>query len=215
MLAELLLHPVLVLLVLTNLKLLGSSQPGSCIRATRWQGCLLGLLPFLAHSEDLTWRLAAAGLGTLALKGFVLPSLLSRALRDADTTREVETPAGYIWPLLAAMGAWGLAFWLGEQLPLAHAPSNLLVPAAFFAILSGLFLIAGQKPAVSQVLGFLVLENGVFTFGIGAVPETPVVVELGVLLDLFVAVLVMGIARFHIHGESGRREPDPWPGLKD
>jgi hydrogenase-4 component E len=215
MLAELLLHPVLVLLVLTNLKVLGSSQPGSCIRATQWQGCLLALLPFLAHSADLTWRLAAAGLGTLALKGFVFPSLLFRALREADATREAETPAGYIWPLLAAMGAWGLAFWLGEQLPLAHAPSNLLVPAAFFAILSGLFLIAGQKSAASQVLGFLVLENGVFTFGIGAVQEPPVVVELGVLLDLFVAALVMGIARFHIHGESGRRETGPFPGLKD
>jgi hydrogenase-4 component E len=78
---------------------------------------------------------------------------------------------------------------------------SLLVPVALSTILIGLFLIVSRKKALSQVLGYLVFENGIFTFGVGAAYEAPVLVEMGVLLDVFVAVFVMGIAIFHISRE--------------
>jgi hydrogenase-4 component E len=68
---------------------------------------------------------------------------------------------------------------------------------------------------VSQVLGFLVLENGIFTFGVGLVQELSLLVELGVLLDVFVAVFVMGIMIFHISREFDHLDADRLSTLKD
>jgi hydrogenase-4 component E len=98
-------------------------------------------------------------------------------------------------------------------------PENIaspwLVPVSFFSIFAGLFLIVSRKRAVSQVLGFLVLENGIYTFGVGVVVRTPYLVEVGVLLDVFVAVFVMGITIFHINREFDHINTDRLSTLKD
>jgi hydrogenase-4 component E len=67
---------------------------------------------------------------------------------------------------------------------------------------------------VNQVLGFLVMENGIYTFGVGIVAEMPFLVELGVLLDAFVAVFVMGIAVYHINREFDHIETNRLDRLK-
>jgi len=207
---------ILVLVVVTNLKLLGSSRLGASIRGVAMQGVLLGLLPLLAHAETLSARYVALAVGTMAVKGLVFPWLLFRAVREAEVTREVEPYVGYVASLLVGVAALGASFWMGTRLPVPEAvASPSLVPVAMFSILSGLFLIVSRKRALSQVLGFLVLENGVFTFGVGVMAETPLLVEVGVLLDVFVAVFVMGITIFHINREFDHIDTDRLSALKD
>jgi hydrogenase-4 component E len=206
---------ILVLVVLTNLKLLGSSRLGASIRVVAAQGVMLGLLPVLAHVHELSLHFAALAVGTVALKGVVFPWLLFRALREAEVTREVEPYVGYITSILIGLAALAASFWLGGRLPVSTVePTSLLVPSALFSILAGLFLIVARKRAVNQVLGFLVLENGIYTFGVGIVAETPFLVELGVLLDAFVAVFVMGIAVYHINREFDHIEVNRLDKLK-
>jgi hydrogenase-4 component E len=206
---------ILVLVVLTNLKLLGSSRLGASIRVVAAQGVMLGLLPVLAHVDELSLHFAAMAVGTIALKGVVFPWLLFRALREAEVTREVEPYVGYITSILVGLAALAASFWLGGRLPVSTVePTSLLVPSALFSILAGLFLIVARKRAVNQVLGFLVLENGIYTFGVGIVAETPFLVELGVLLDAFVAVFVMGIAVYHINREFDHIEVNRLDRLK-
>jgi hydrogenase-4 component E len=206
---------ILVLVVLTNLKLLGSSRLGASIRVVAAQGVMLGLLPVLAHVHELSLHFAALAVGTVALKGVVFPWLLFRALREAEVTREVEPYVAYITSILIGLAALAASFWLGGRLPVSTVePSSLLVPSALFSILAGLFLIVARKRAVNQVLGFLVLENGIYTFGVGIVAEMPFLVELGVLLDAFVAVFVMGIAVYHINREFDHIEVDRLDRLK-
>jgi hydrogenase-4 component E len=207
---------ILILVVVTNLKLLGSSRLGASIRGVAMQGVALGLLPVLAHADALSVRYLALASGTVALKGNVFPWLLFRAVREAEVTREVEPYIGYVTSLLAGVVALGASFWMGTRLPVPETvASPWLVPVAMFSILSGLFLIVSRKRAVSQVLGFLVLENGVFTFGVGVMAETPLLVEVGVMLDVFVAVFVMGITIFHINREFDHIETDRLSTLKD
>jgi hydrogenase-4 component E len=206
---------ILVLAVLTNMKLLGSSRLGACIRVVAVQGILLGLLPLAANPHTATFRLALLASGSMLLKGIVFPRLLFRALREADVSREVEPFVGYAASLLVGVGCLAVSFWLGKRLPLGEILSPWLVPVAFFSILAGFFLIVGRKRAVNQVLGFLVLENGIYTFGVGVLEETSLLVELGVLLDVFVAVFVMGITIFHISREFDHIETDRLSVLKD
>ena len=72
------------------------------------------------------------------------------------------------------------------------------MPAAIANVLLGFLLLVARRKAITQVVGYLVLENGVFVFGLGLAAEQPILVELGVLLDLLVGVFVMGIAIHHI-----------------
>jgi len=205
-----------ILVVLTNLKLLASSRLGASIRVVATQGVLLGLLPVLAHLDALSARIAVLALGSMVLKGLVFPWLLFRALREAEVSREVEPYVGYISSLLVGVLALALSFWLGTKLPLPMViGSKVLVPVAFFSILAGLFLIVSRKRAVNQVLGFVVLENGVFAFGVGVLEGTSFLVEAGVLLDVFVAVFVMGIMIFHISREFDHIDADRLSTLKD
>ena len=208
---------ILVLVVLTNLKLLASSRLGASIRVVAAQGVVLGLLPIQSHVHQLSWHLVALAVGTITLKGVVFPWLLFRALREAEVAREVEPYVGYVTSILVGVAALAASFWLGGRLPVStveiETPS-LLVPSSLFSILAGLFLIVARKRAVNQVLGFLILENGIYTFGVGIIAETPFLVELGVLLDAFVAVFVMGIAVYHINREFDHIETDRLDRLK-
>ena len=207
---------ILVLVVLTNLKLLGSSRLGASIRVVAAQGVVLGLLPVLAHTHEFRVRFALLAVGTVAIKGVVFPWFLFRAVREADVTREVEPYVGYVTSLLSGVVILAMSFWMCQRLPMPETlASSWLAPVAFFSIFAGLFLIVSRKRAVSQVLGFLVLENGVYTFGVGLAPQTPLLVEAGVLLDVFVAVFVMGITIFHINREFDHIDTDQLSTLKD
>jgi len=196
------LDTLMVLVIFTSLKLLGSSRLGSCIRTAAFQGVLLGFLPIVAHPGSLAPRLLFMAAAAIGLKGVVFPWLLFRALRGARVRREVEPFVGYTSSLLVGLLALIAALWAARHLRVPGRPiSPLLVPVALSTMLVGLFLIISRKKALSQVLGYLVFENGIYAFGVGVAYEAPLLVELGVLLDVFVAVFVMGIAIFRIRRE--------------
>ncbi len=197
-----LLETVLVLLVFVNLRLLGASRLGASVRAAGAQGVLLGLMPVLAHRRALDVRLLALAAAGVALKGAVFPWLLFRALRRAKIRREVEPLVGYTPSMLFGVAAVGLGAWIAAHLPLpGPVPSRHLIPVALATMLTGLFLIVARRKAINQVIGYLVFENGIYAFGVGVAYEAPLVVEVGVLLDVLVGVFVMGIAIFHISRE--------------
>jgi hydrogenase-4 component E len=90
-----------------------------------------------------------------------------------------------------------------------------LVPTALATVWTGLLLVVSRRKAVTQVLGFLVLENGVFVFGLLLTDFMPVMVEAGVLLDLLAAVFVMGIVMFQINREFASLDTHALSSLKD
>jgi hydrogenase-4 component E len=91
----------------------------------------------------------------------------------------------------------------------------VLLPAAFFAILCGFFVTIARRKALTQILGYLALENGIFAFGAAALSEHPVMLEMGILLDVFVAVFIMGVAIFHINREFDHIDADRLASLRD
>jgi hydrogenase-4 component E len=207
---------ILVGVILTGFVLQGSSRFGSCIRVVALQGVLLGLLTLASGEHDASFRTPLLALASTGLKGIVFPWLLSRALRDADVRREVEPLVGYGPSVLIGMLGLVAALWLASRLPLpSPGISSLVLPVALFTMLVGLFLIVSRRQALMQVLGYLVMENGIYTFGVGFVQGTPMLVELGVLLDVFVGVFVMGIAIFHISRAFDHIDTDRLRTLKD
>ncbi|MBI3839300.1 MAG: hydrogenase [Planctomycetia bacterium] len=208
----------LVLVMLANLAMLGSSRLSACIRLSAAQGILLSLLPLQLELAEhkLAPRLALFALTILVLKGVVFPALLMRTLRTADVRHEVVPMVGYVSSLIFGVIVLCFSFWVSSRLILPHpAPSPLVLPLALSTILIGLFLIISRKTALMQVVGYLVLENGIFIFGVALANKTPLLVEMGVLLDVFVAVFVMGIAIFHINREFDHIDVNQLTSLKD
>ncbi len=143
------------------------------------------------------------------MRGLLFPLLLRRAARQAGITEERNPQVGFAASVLLGIAMLGAAMALGGRMPL-HRPDlpSLIVPTALFTILTGVFLIVARRKALTQCLGYLVLENGIFCFGVAAVGEVPALVELGVLLDLFLAVLVMGIAMYRLREEFDHMDTD-------
>jgi hydrogenase-4 component E len=207
---------ILVLLILTNLWLLGSSRLTACIRTVALQALLLGCIPLLMQSEGVTLRVVLFALLSTVLKAVVLPWLLGRAVRTANVRNEVEPLVGFTTSLLIGIGLLGAALYLSNKLPpLGVDGTAFLVPVAFFTVMVGLFLIVSRVKAVMQALGYLAMENGIYAFGMAFVIEEPLLVEMGVLLDVFVAIFVMGITIHHISREFDHIDTDRLSALKD
>ncbi len=194
---------VLVLVVVLDLVVLASSRLRGAIRTVALQGALLSLLPvLLATGGQAPLHVLLLALGALVVKGVAIPGLMLWAMREAAIRREAEPIVGFVPSLLLGAAGTVVAFSLSGALVLpAPGRQALLVPAALVTAWAGLLLVMTRRKAVAQVLGFLVLENGIFVFGLLIADVMPVMVEAGVLLDLFDAVFVMGIVMFHINRE--------------
>jgi hydrogenase-4 component E len=207
---------ILVFLLLTGFLLLASSRLAACIRAVAIQGVLLGLLAVGSQDGKLSTIGVLLPITSAAVKGFLLPWLLLRAMRDVDTVREIEPIISYNLSVMTGAIALAISLWLGQRLPLPDQPTSfLLVPTAFFTCLVGFILLVTRRKAITQVLGYLTLENGVYAFGTAVALNMPVLVELGILLDVFVGVFVMGIAIFHISRQFDHIETDRLVSLSD
>jgi len=211
-----LVNAILVFLLLTGFLLLASSRLAACIRAVAIQGILLGFLAITSQDGKLSVVGVLLPIISAAVKGFLLPWLLLRAMRDADTVREVEPLITYNLSVMTGAMALAVSLWLGQRLPLPNQPtSSLFVPTAFFTCMVGFVLLVTRRKAITQVLGYLTLENGVYAFGAAVALDMPVLVELGILLDVFVGVFVMGIAIFHISRQFDHIDTDRLVSLSD
>ncbi len=192
---------LLVLVLLLNFLVLGTSRLRAVINATALQGVLLGVLAVLAHRQ-FTFQPLLIAVGAALIKGFAIPWLLSRAMRDVAIRHEVEPFIGYIPSLFAGAVATGLAIVFAGTLPLAEQHvGSLLVPASLATVLTGFIILTTRRKAITQVAGYLILENGIFIMGLTLVEAIPFLVEVGVLLDLWVGIFVMGIMIYQINRE--------------
>jgi hydrogenase-4 component E len=210
-----LVDPVLVLVLLTNFFVLGTSRLRAIINATALQGVLLGSLAILVHHE-LSLRPLLVAVGATVIKAAVIPWMLSRAMREAAIRREVEPFIGYIPSLVLGAVGTGLAVLFAGTLPLApQHVGSLLIPTSLSTVITGFILLTTRRKAITQVAGYLVLENGVFIMGLALIEAIPFFVEVGVLLDLFVAIFVMGIIILQINREFSSLDTTRLSNLKE
>ena len=191
---------LLVICLLLNFAVLGTSRLGFSVRAVALQGVILGVLPALIH--PFSWHLVLIVVSIILAKGALIPILIMRAIRKAEIQREFEPFIGYIPSLVLGALFTSLAFIFAARLPLAPEHEGLLfVPASIATVMCGFLVLMGRRKAISQVIGYLLMENGIFVFGLLLADAMPLMVEAGALLDLLVGVFVMGIVINHISRE--------------
>lgn len=192
---------LIVLVMLLNFYCIGTSRIRALIQGVSFQGVLLGLMPLLVH-EHIGVMTVLMSVFTVAIKGIVIPILLLHALRELTIKREVEPFVGFVTTLVLAAVGTALAVAFAQHLPLAEHPgADIVVAASLATVFSGFLILITRLKAITQIVGYLLLENGVFIFGMLLVEAVPFLVEVGILLDLVVGIFVMGIMVNHISRE--------------
>ncbi len=194
-----LLNALFVVILTLNLFSLASGRLLSNIRIVAAQGVLLGILPFLVEGE-IGFTVLLSSFAAISLKGFVIPGIMTKALRDVRIKREVEPLIGLMPSTILGAIVTALVFLVFSRYRAAGQDAvSFVIPTAIATILAGFILLTTRYKALSQVLGYLVLENGIYIFSLLLLEGIPFVVEMGMLLDLFVSVFIVSIITNHIN----------------
>ena len=185
-------------LVLMSFVLLYQDRLPPLINTFAVQSVILSLaIDVQAVSQDAPHLLVTAGIA-LVLKAIIIPVALHRLIRSLGIHRDIETIGGIGPTMLAGMALVALAMAL-----MLRATSNANVMAredmafALSVVLLGLLIMVTRRNAVSQVIGFMSLENGLVLAGTGA-KGMPMVVEISVAFSVLIAFIIIGIFLFRI-----------------
>jgi hydrogenase-4 component E len=159
-------------------------------------GATTGLVAYFTADAELYW---VAGL-LIALKGIGIPLLLRRMARRFGTERELAPYVNTATSLLIGGLLVLLAYIVMRPIvQLSHLPTRAGMPLAMGLVFVSLFVIVSRKKALTQVIGFLMLENGIALLAVLGTHGIPLIVEIGVFLDVLMGFLVMQIFVYQIH----------------
>lgn len=219
-----LIDPILMVVLLINFLLVGAGRLRGIIQAVAVQGVIPGVVYAIAHLGTdaggdvmIQLRTLALAAAIIALKGYVMPHIMFYAMRATHLQRSSSEPLlGATGSLLLGAVAIGLVMAVTRSLPLrGEDASHLVVVTSFTTVLTGFLMMTMRREALAQVAGYLVLENGIFIFGLLLLEAMPMLVEIGIILDLFVGVFVMGIVIHHINVQFSASKLDNLSSLKD
>jgi hydrogenase-4 component E len=187
------------LLLLIAFAMLSQRRILSLIKLFAWQGLVLSLSTFVvAYSTGQHHLYYSAGL-TLLLKVMVLPWLLHRLMLRLNVRWDVETLINIPTTMLVGIALVIFAFNLAAPISqLSESITRGLIGIALASVLLSLLMMLTRRKAIPQVVGFLAMENGLFFAATSATHGMPLVVELGIALDVLVATFIFGIFFFQI-----------------
>jgi hydrogenase-4 component E len=187
------------LLLLLAFAMLTQRRVLSLINLFALQGFVLALGTSIVAWSTSQSHLYYSALLTLALKVVLLPWILHRLIRALNVQWDVETLINIPATMLIGIALVIFAFNLAAPISLIGGTitRSTLGIATASVLLSFLMMITRRK-AVSQVIGFLAMENGLFFAATSATYGMPMVVELGIALDVLVGTLIFGVFFFHI-----------------
>ena len=188
------------LVLLAAFVVVASSRMQAMVRTFALQSLALGLLALaIAYYTGLSHIYVVAAL-TLALKAYVIPRILAYVMVRIKVEREVDPMLKIPTSLLVCGGLAVLAYYITEPLiQSADAITRNVLTFSLAVVLIGLFVMVSRRKAMTQVIGLLMMENGLFMAAISITYGMPLIVELGVFFDVLVAVLIMGVFAFRIN----------------
>ena len=183
----------LTLVLLSVLFSFGSSRLPTLIKTIAFQGIVVSVVPFfMAHG------LAAGGIvftvATLVIRGILIPLCIYLAIKKVAIRREVEPVVGYHASLLAGLVLIVAAIFVGPKFGVSQTVGHvLLLPTAITLLVGGMFLLMARRNAIAMVLGYIMMENGIYLVGTSFSVRAQHIVEFGILLDVLAGVMIMAI----------------------
>ena len=188
----------LLLILLSVLLAFGSSRILTMIKVISFQGVVVSAIPLLNHAQlDLT-NLSFA-LIMISVRGIIIPLLLYYAVIKVSVKREIEPLIGYHLSIFTGLLLILFSFYISAKFrfPVDH-PDKLMLPTAIAISMAGMFLLMARRKAITMLIGYMMLENGIYLIGAGFSKRTHHIVEAVILLDVLVGIMIMGIVLYNI-----------------
>ncbi len=191
-------------------------EVAAIVRVFAGQGVALAAIVTVLAAHQRSAELGLLAAGILVLRAGLLPYLVRRTLGSSPTARETRPLLNVSASLLAAAALTLLSYVVSQPLvSLAPSPSTRAVPVGLTVVLIGFFVLVTRRLAVSQVIGFLLIDNGITAVAFLTTAGVPLIVELGVALDVLFAVLVLQILTTRIQATFGNADLDELRELHD
>ncbi len=170
----------------------------------------------LLHNLPHIWGLLFVVFETLVIKAYVIPWFLHKVIKKTHAHRDTDANIPHFYCLVIS----SLILFAGFLTANVTIPEFKLVDPMYFGvslsmIITSLWLITIKHKVLSNVIGFITMENGIFLLSLSVAKEMPIIVNLGVLLDLFIAVFILGMLIREIDHEFHDLEVSQLSDLKD
>ncbi len=188
-----LIDTILSLVLLSVLFSFGSSRLPGLIKVIAFQGVVVSLVPlFIGH--DMTVGGVIFTLVTMTIRGIIIPLSIYLAIKRVAIHREVEPIVGYNASLFAGLILIVAATFVSHKFNVPSISSHaLLLPTAITLLVAGMFLLMARRNAIAMVLGYIMMENGIYLVGTTFSIRAHHIVEFGILLDVLAGVMIMAI----------------------
>ncbi len=184
---------VLSLALLSSLFALGSSRLPGLIKVVAFQGIVVSLIPIVIE-YNLTNSALTFYIFSMTIRGVIIPLCIYLLIRKIAIRREVQPIVGYNASLFAGLVLIVASSIINHRLDLpATTNSVLLMPTAITILVTGMFILMARRNAIAMVLGYIMMENGIYLVGTTFSVGTHHIVEFGILLDILAGVMIMAI----------------------
>lgn len=203
-------------LMLCAVLLVWRRQLTALVRLLSLQGLALATIPITLGLHKSEAGLFAVGVGVLVLRALILPGVVAKVLHGEREPRETQPLLNTSASLLAVAMLTVLAYAVSRPVVLLDpSPAAHAAPLALAVVLTGIFMLVSRRRALSQVVGFLMLDNGIAACAFLTTAGVPVIVELGASLDVLLAVLVLQILSGRMRVKFGTTDIDELRELRD
>ena len=162
------------------------------VRVLALQGFILFGVTFLELQDIRTWNLVLILLETIVFRAIAVPLFLSYLIRRNKITRETEPYLPHFISLIIITMIIVITVLLAHSIRDTHLDKIFFI-VSLSTLFTGLYFIASRKKIITHVMGYLMIENGVFVLSLAVGNEMPNLVNLGIMLDVFASVLILGI----------------------
>ncbi|HEY9204297.1 MAG TPA: hypothetical protein VIO58_00115 [Candidatus Methanoperedens sp.] len=190
---------LIALILVSTFMILGSTRLYSCVRAFGMQSfilaCVAGIVAFSTGKIDIY----IVAFLTLVIKSVLIPFIFIYIIREIKVKREIELYVNISPSLIIGGILVVISYYLIRSINLISELSSFALSASMSLVSIGLFIMISRKKAIMQMLGILIMENGLFLGAISLTYGMPLLVELGIFFDVLIGVLIMGILIFRIN----------------
>lgn len=204
-----LINGLAALMLLISFALLAQHRILSVLHWFAAQGVLLAFTAAIVGYASSSHELYISAMMTLVLKGLLLPWLLWRVIKRLHIHREVEPLMNSAVTMMTAIVVTLFSFHIIQPIErISHLLTRDSMAIATACVLLGMLMMITRKKAVTQVIGFLAVENSLFFAAIGSTNGMPLVVEIGIAFDVLIAALIFGVFFFQIRNTFDSLELD-------
>jgi hydrogenase-4 component E len=184
------------------------------VRVLALQGFILFGVTFMQLQDIQTWNLVLILLETVVFKALAVPIFLGYLIKRNKITRETEPYLPHFISLIIITMIVVITVLLANSIKDTQLDKIFFI-VALSTLFTGLYFIASRKKIITHVMGYLMIENGVFVLSLAVGNEMPNLVNLGIMLDVFASVLILGIFLNKIGDVFKNVDVDQLSNLKD